>query len=121
MLLNFGGIPVVETFVQSTDDVVKFLKGQHNLIKDMFEEVFSASDPKAREKAFTDLRQLLAVHETAEEMVVHPRVRREVATGEEIVDARLHEENEAKQTLSKLESMDVASKGFIDELTKFRE
>jgi len=74
MLTKFGGIPVVETFVQSTDDVVKFLKGQHDLIKDMFEEVFSASDPKAREKAFVELRQLLAVHETAEEMVVH-RVR----------------------------------------------
>jgi hemerythrin superfamily protein len=87
----------------------------------MFDEVFSASDPKAREKAFTDLRQLLAVHETAEEMVVHPRVRREVASGDEIVDARLQEEHEAKQKLSELESMDVASKEFIDELTKFRD
>jgi hemerythrin superfamily protein len=112
---------VVETFVQSTDDVVKFLKDQHNLIKDMFDDVLSASDPKAREKAFTDLRQLLAVHETAEEMVVHPRVRREVATGDGIVDARLQEEHEAKQKLSQLENMDVASKEFIDELTKFRD
>src|ERR1700704_4233351 len=115
MLLNFGGIPVVETFVQSTDDVVKFLKGQHNLIKDMFEEVFSASDPKAREKAFVELRQLLAVHETAEEMVVHPRARNEIA------DARLHEEHEAKQQLSKLEGMDIDSKEFLDELTMFRD
>ena len=80
---------MVETFVQSTDDVVKFLKGQHNLIKDMFEEVFSASEPKAREKAFVELRQLLAVHETAEEMVVHPRARHEIADGDEIVDARI--------------------------------
>jgi hemerythrin superfamily protein len=112
---------VVETFVQSTDDVVKFLKGQHNLIKDMFEEVFSASDPKAREKAFVELRQLLAVHETAEEMVVHPRARHEIADGDEIVDARLHEEHEAKQQLSKLEGMDIDSKEFLDELTKFRD
>ena len=112
---------MVETFVQSTDDVVKFLKGQHNLIKDMFEEVFSASDPKAREKAFVELRQLLAVHETAEEMVVHPRARHEIADGDEIVDARLQEEHQAKEQLSKLESMDVSSKEFIDELTKFRD
>ena len=112
---------MVQTFVQSTDDVVKFLKDQHNLIKDMFDEVLSASDPKAREKAFTELRQLLAVHETAEEMVVHPRVRREVAEGEKIVDARLQEEHAAKEQLSKLESMDVGSKEFIDELTKFRD
>ena len=89
---------MVETFVQSTDDVVKFLKDQHNLIKDMFDEVLSASDAKAREKAFIDLRQLLAVHETAEEMVVHPRARHEVADGDEIVDARLKEEHEAKET-----------------------
>jgi hemerythrin superfamily protein len=112
---------VVETFVQSTDDVVKFLEGQHNLIKDMFEEVFSASDPKAREKAFAELRQLLAVHETAEEMVVHPRVRREVASGDEIVDARLREEHKSKEVLSKLESMDTGSKAFLDELAKFRD
>jgi len=112
---------MVETFVQSTDDVVTFLKGQHNLIKDMFEEVFSASDPKAREKAFVELRQLLAVHETAEEMVVHPRARNEIADGNAIVDARLHEEHEAKQQLSKLEGMDIDSKEFLDELTKFRD
>jgi hemerythrin superfamily protein len=119
--MKFGGIPVVETFVQSTDDVVKFLKGQHDLIKDMFEEVFSASEPKAREKAFIELRQLLAVHETAEEMVVHPRARNEIADGNEIVDARLHEEHEAKQQLSKLEGMDIDSKEFLDELTMFRD
>ena len=90
---------MVETFVQSTDDVVKFLKDQHNLIKDMFDEVLSASDTDAREKAFIELRQLLAVHETAEEMVVHPRVRHEATKGDEIVDARLQEEHEAKQML----------------------
>jgi hemerythrin superfamily protein len=112
---------VVETFVQSTDDVVKFLKGQHDLIKDMFEEVFSASEVKAREKAFIELRQLLAVHETAEEMVVHPYVRREVSAGEQIVDARLHEEHKAKEMLSKLEDMDIGSKAFLDELAKFRD
>jgi hemerythrin superfamily protein len=116
-----GGIAVVETFVQSTTDVVDFLKHQHNLIKDMFDDVLHASDPKAREAAFVDLRQLLAVHETAEEMVVHPRARAEVADGESIVDARLKEEHEAKEQLSALEKMDMSSKEFLDELTKFRD
>ena len=112
---------MVETFVQSTDDVVKFLKAQHNLIKDMFDEVLSASEAKAREKAFVDLRKLLAVHETAEEMVVHPRARHDVANGDEIVDALLKEEHKAKETLSRLESMDISSPKFIAELTKFRD
>jgi hemerythrin superfamily protein len=112
---------VVETFVQSTDDVVKFLKGQHNLIKDMFDDVLTASSDEAREKAFIELRQLLAVHESAEEMVVHPRARRDVASGDDIVEARLKEEHKAKEQLSKLESMDISSKAFITELTKFRD
>jgi hemerythrin superfamily protein len=111
---------VVETFVQSTDDVVKFLKDQHNLIKDLFEEVFSASSDKARGEAFTELRQLLAVHETAEEMVVHPRVRQAVEGGDIIVDARLGEEHDAKEHLSALEAMDFGSKEFLDELTLFK-
>ena len=111
---------MVETFVQSTDDVVRFLKDQHNLIKDMFEEVFSASSDDARRKAFTELRQLLAVHETAEEMVVHPRVRHEVEGGDIIVDARLVEEHDSKEVLSALEAMDIGSQKFLDELTLFR-
>jgi hemerythrin superfamily protein len=119
--INGGLIAVTETFVQSTDDVVEFLKGQHNLIKDMFDEVLYASDPKAREKAFIDLRQLLAVHETAEEMVVHPRARREIKDGDSVVDARLEEEHEAKEQLSKIEDMDIGSQAFIDALTKFRD
>lgn len=112
---------MVETFVQSTDDVVDFLKDQHNLIKDMFDSVLSASEAKAREDAFVELRKLLAVHETAEEMVVHPRVRREAEAGDAIVDARLAEEHEAKQMLSALEKMDVGSDEFLTELAKFRD
>jgi hemerythrin superfamily protein len=118
---GIGGIAVVETFVQSTDDVVRFLKDQHNLIKDLFDEVLSASGDEAREKAFVNLRQLLAVHETAEEMVVHPRARHEIGNGDAVVDARLKEEHEAKEQLSKLEKLDVSAKEFIDELTKFRD
>ncbi|MGP4053582.1 hemerythrin domain-containing protein [Mycobacterium sp. 4D054] len=110
-----------ETFVQSADDVVAFLRDQHNLIKDMFDDVLHASEDKAREKAFTDLRQLLAVHETAEEMVIHPRARREVDSGDEIVDARLREEHEAKEQLVALEKLDIASEEFLTELTKFRD
>ncbi|MDT5093421.1 MAG: hypothetical protein QOH60_2784 [Mycobacterium sp.] len=106
--------------VNSTEDVVEFLKAQHNLIKDLFDEVFFASDVKARERAFIDLRQLLAVHETAEEMVVHPRARHEMDAGDDIVDARLAEEHEAKIKLQKLESMDVGSQEFLDALRDFR-
>ncbi|MFZ0228483.1 MAG: hemerythrin domain-containing protein [Mycobacterium sp.] len=110
-----------EMIIQSPDDVIGFLKAQHNLIEDMFDQVLHASDPQAREKPFVQLRQLLAVHETAEEMVVHPRVRREVDAIDSMVDARLEEEHEAKELLSSIEKIDITSQQFIDELTKLRD
>jgi hemerythrin superfamily protein len=112
---------VADMIVQTPEEVVAFLKAQHDLIEDMFDEVLLASDPKAREKPFIALRQLLAVHETAEEMIVHPRVRREFDGGDSIVDARLKEEHEAKEQLSKIEGLDITSQQFVDELTKLRE
>jgi hemerythrin superfamily protein len=112
---------VPEMIIQSPDDVIGFLKAQHNLIEDMFDQVLHASDPHAREKPFVQLRQLLAVHETAEEMVVHPRVRREVDAMDSIVDARLEEEHDAKELLSSIEKIDITSQQFIDELTKLRD
>jgi hemerythrin superfamily protein len=112
---------MAEMIIQSPEEVVAFLKAQHNLIEDMFDEVLYASDPEAREKPFQELRQLLAVHETAEEMVVHPRARREADAGDSIVDARLKEEHDAKELLSEIEKLDVTSKQFINEMTKLRE
>ena len=112
---------MTEMIIESPDEVVAFLKAQHNLIEDMFDEVLHASDPQAREKPFVQLRQLLAVHETAEEMMVHPRVRRELDAGDAIVDARLKEEHEAKELLSQIEKIDITSEQFIAELTKLRD
>ncbi|WP_375484686.1 hemerythrin domain-containing protein [uncultured Mycobacterium sp.] len=111
---------MADMIVESPEEVIAFLKAQHDLIEDMFDEVLHASDPKAREKPFITLRQLLAVHETAEEMVVHPRVRRELNNGDAIVDARLKEEHEAKELLSSIEGLDITSPQFVDELTKLR-
>ena len=45
-----------EMIIQTPDEVVAFLKAQHNLIEDMFDQVLHASDPKAREKPFVQLR-----------------------------------------------------------------
>src|SRR3954465_10764027 len=87
-------------------DVVTFLVNQHQQVKDLFHQV-SVSTGDERQEAFTTLRRLLAVHETAEEEAVHPRARQELDDGDEVVDARLREENEAKKTLATLESLDV--------------
>jgi hemerythrin superfamily protein len=106
--------------VKSTDDVVAFLKQEHNRIKELFAETLNARDKGKREKAFNELRALLAVHETAEEMVVHPAARRELKSGDKIVDARLEEEHEAKEQLSKIEGMELGSDEFIEALTELQ-
>jgi hemerythrin superfamily protein len=111
---------VANTSVKSSEDVVQFLKDQHEEIKKLFTETLKSSDKKTREASFTELRKLLAVHETAEELVVHPTARSEIAGGDKIVDARLQEENEAKKALAKIESMDIESDDFVAALTELQ-
>jgi hemerythrin superfamily protein len=110
----------VHTNIERTEDVVSFLKAQHEEIKSRFQQVLSATGEQ-RQEAFDGLRRLLAVHETAEEEVVHPRARKVVASGESVVDARLAEENEAKKVLTELEKLDVDSVEFEQQFTTFRQ
>lgn len=105
--------------VSSTRDVIDFLVGQHQQIKKQFGQV-SAARGAERTEAFNSLRRLLAVHETAEEEIVHPRARREITDGERVIDARLEEENSAKTLLSEMEQLDVASPEFDDKLAKLQ-
>ena len=102
------------------NDVVTFLKGQHQQIKGLFDRVLSAK-AQERAKAFVELRRLLAVHETAEEEIVHPAARRALSSGNAIVEARLREENEAKTVLSNLEKLDLDSPAFETEFRTFKQ
>ncbi len=85
---------MAQSAIQSPTDVVDFLVSQHQQIKGLFDQTLSASG-KTRERSFVQLRQLLAVHETVEEEIVHPRATRKIANGGAVVDERLHEGHEA--------------------------
>ena len=100
------------TTISSGQDVVEYLKTQHETIRRLFAETLDAPDAEAQEKSFTELRALLAVHETAEEMIVHPRVRRKVDGGAEIVDDRLAEEHDSKVALQELEKLEFGTAEF---------
>jgi hemerythrin superfamily protein len=102
------------------EDVVAFLKSQHQQIRELFERVRTTSGPD-REHVFTDLRRLLAVHETAEEEIVHPRARWRLGDGDAIVTARLHEEEDAKRILAVLEKLDVDSTEFAEGFVAFQD
>jgi hypothetical protein len=98
--------------INTGQDVVNYLTAQHEAIKALFIETLDARDAATQEEAFTRLRTMLAVHETAEEMMVHPRVRRKIDGGSAIVDARLAEEHDAKVALGKIEKLQIGTAEF---------
>ncbi|MEN2419077.1 hemerythrin domain-containing protein [Streptomyces rimosus] len=100
-------------------DVVALLMAQHGQIRNLFDEV-EQSTGDARRDAFRRLVRMLAVHETAEEEVVHPYVKRAADGGDDIVADRLAEEKTAKQALSALDGMDVEDAAFLPRLLSLR-
>jgi len=110
---------MTDTTISTAQDVVSFLKAQHEQIKQLFGEV-SRSSGDERQTAFDRLRRLLAVHETAEEEVVHPKARTQLSDGDSVVSQRLEEENEGKQALAELEKLDVDSAEFDTKFEKFQ-
>lgn len=92
------------------ENVIALLERQHVEIRTLFGVVEGATGDERRD-AFYDLVRLLAVHETAEEEVVHPEVRH-VAGGDAVADARVGEEHRAKQLLSTLYDMGPEAEGF---------
>jgi len=97
-------------------DVIAVLIGQHARIQALFASV-RASTGAARQDAFDELRELLAVHETGEETVLRPVSRK--AAGEQVTEARNSEEKEATRILAELEKMDVGSSRFEDTFAQF--
>ncbi|HQR26831.1 MAG TPA: hemerythrin domain-containing protein [Nocardioides sp.] len=95
------------------NDVIAILVAQHARIRALFAAV-STTQGSARSELFDELRALLAVHETAEEMVLRPTTRR--VAGDAVADARMHEETEASQVLAGLERLDPDSDDFDKEL-----
>lgn len=101
-------------------DVVELLLAQHSQIRDLFLEVEHAAG-EARQEAFWQLVRLLAVHETAEEELVHPLARRLLNGGDGLIDDRLAEEYQAKQALAEIESAGTSHDQFLALLAGLRE
>ena len=100
-------------------DVVRVLLEQHARIRELFAEVKTETG-EHKQHAFDELRALLAVHETAEEMVVRPVTSKaDGDRGKQVADARNDEESEANGVLEKLEGLDVTGAQFETTLASF--
>lgn len=100
----------------SEGDVIAVLLQQHARIRELSAEVRTALGDR-RQRCFDELRALLAVHETAEEMVLRPLSRR--TAGAAVAEARDREEAEANQVLAELERLDVSSAAFEERFARF--
>jgi hemerythrin superfamily protein len=98
-------------------DVIRFLLNQHAQIRNLFDEVES-SHGEQRHDAFEELRGLLAIHETAEEMVLRPVTENIAADG--VAAARNAEEQEANEVLKQLETVDVDSDDFEKQIAELK-
>ncbi|MQY05726.1 hemerythrin domain-containing protein [Actinomadura macrotermitis] len=104
---------------EKNETVVDLLRAQHEEIRRLF-TIVEGNTGAVRHDAFDRLRHLLAVHETAEEEVVHSFARRELSDGDKVVDARLEEENQAKGTLAELERLGPDAHEFDALFAQFR-
>lgn len=97
-------------------DMVRILLEQHARIRDLFAEVKTTRGERKQQR-FNELRALLAVHETAEEIILRPIAKK--TAGEAEAEARNREEEEANHELAELEKMDVNSTEFDAKLAAF--
>ncbi|MFC1415836.1 hemerythrin domain-containing protein [Streptacidiphilus cavernicola] len=97
-------------------EVIAVLLGQHTRVKHLFAQVNSATG-EAKQSLFDDLRELLAAHETGEEVVLRPVSQQ--AAGEGVAEAHNAEEKEANKVLAELERLDVNSGDFDARFAEF--
>ena len=104
----------------ATLSATQLLRQRHKEIEDLFRRTLAASGDERRE-LFDCLRATLAVHETTEEMFVHPIGRRVGGEkGARIVEDRLAEERDATKTLKELEDLGSDGDQFATRLTMFQ-
>lgn len=114
--VSYGGTEMAK---RRDENVVDLLLRQHEEIGRLFARLERATG-KNRRVTFEKLRRLLAVHETAEEEIVHPLARQTIGNGRRIIAARLKEEKQLKELLQELEKHDPDSVEFESLIDRFR-
>lgn len=101
-----------------TRTATEILLEQHRQLEEMFRDLAHATGP-ARAELFDCLRATVAVHETAEQLIVHPMVRTAGDDAERIVEARMAEEADAEALMAVLEDLGPHDPRFDTELARF--
>ncbi|TMM10716.1 MAG: hemerythrin domain-containing protein [Actinobacteria bacterium] len=93
-------------------DVVDQLLQDHVEVRSLFTAFETARTAEERSDVFRHIVHDLSVHETAEEEVVWPVVRTDLAEGAALADVRIGEEEAANRLMAKLEALDFDGREF---------
>ena len=102
------------------NSVIDLLLRDHRKAENLLGQLDSKSDSEL-EDFFCHLREELVRHEVAEELIVYPAFREDVAGSDEIANACIEEQSEAEEKLASLEKQDAASPSFRTQLAELRE
>lgn len=101
------------------EDIIDLLEQDHDEVEELFDRLDGAAAWE-REELFNEIVTELARHEAAEEALVHPAMRDEVADGRSAVEAILEEESEAEQLMADMEDMDPDRSEFLEAFEQLR-
>ena len=100
--------------------VVDQLLQDHVEVRSLFTAFETARAADERKEVFRHIVHDLSMHETAEEEVVWPVVRTDLADGTALADARVREEEESNRAMAKLETIDFDGADFAALFEEFR-
>ena len=106
-------------------DVVEILEHDHREVEEMFAELeslrgASTEEQQSRRKELTEQVTIeLVRHSVAEEVLVYPKVEKQVSSDE--AEHAREEHAEAEETLQRLEKLDADDSSFDDELATLME
>jgi hemerythrin superfamily protein len=110
---------MTQTTTDRQQGVTKRVRRQHERIRQLF--AAAGRDTAPGRDAFQKLVWLLSVHETAEEIVIHPAASMLGGDALAAARARKDEERKAKATLAELEELGPGSRGFGAKFAAFRD
>ena len=109
---------MAETETDAPSDVVDEILLDHEEIKRLLAEVADANGGSRRADAFDRLARVIAMHEAAEQAVVHPEMQQ---LDDEVAEERLEEETKGDELLERLRSMSVEDSAFEALFATFRQ
>jgi len=98
--------------------IIEALRQDHDEVRQMFAKLDTATGER-RQDLFQQLVGELVRHEVCEEEILRPVSKRDA--GEEIANARMHEESQAEELLKEMEKLDTDSPEFASKLAKLRQ